>query len=93
MVVSIHGGPASQFKPAWPGASLTLAALAAEGYFVFFRTPARSYGQGEAFTTGNVKDFGYGDLRDILTGVDAVSETAPVDPRGSGWADGATAGS
>ena len=91
MVVSIHGGPASQFKPAWPGASLTLAALAAEGYFVFFPNPRGSYGQGEAFTTANVKDFGYGDLRDILTGVDAVLKTAPVDPARlgvGGWSYG-----
>ena len=68
MVVSIHGGPASQFKPAWPGASLTLAALAAEGYFVFFPNPRGSYGQGEAFTTANVRDFGYGDLRERQKG-------------------------
>ncbi len=91
MVVSIHGGPASQFKPAWPGASLTLAALAAEGYFVFFPNPRGSYGQGEAFTTANVKDFGYGDLRDILTGVDAVLKSAPVDPARlgvGGWSYG-----
>ena len=34
--------------------------------------PRGSYGQGEAFTQANRKDFGYGDLRDILAGVDAV---------------------
>jgi dipeptidyl aminopeptidase/acylaminoacyl peptidase len=41
--------------------------------------PRGSYGQGEAFTRGNVKDFGYGDLRDILAGVDTVVKTLPVD--------------
>ena len=91
MVVSIHGGPASQVKPAWPGAGLSFAALAAEGYFVFFPTPRGSYGQGEAFTSANVKDFGYGDLRDVLAGVDAVLKTAPIDPARlgiGGWSYG-----
>jgi len=41
--------------------------------------PRGSYGQGEAFTQGNVKDFGYGDLRDILKGVDAAVASAPID--------------
>ena len=30
--------------------------------------PRGSYGQGEAFTQGNVKDFGGGDFRDIMAG-------------------------
>ncbi len=91
MVVSIHGGPASQFKPAWPAAGLSYTALAAEGYFVFFPNPRGSYGQGEAFTAANVKDFGYGDLRDVMTGVDAVLKTAPIDPARlgvGGWSYG-----
>ncbi len=91
MVVSIHGGPAAMVKPTWPGAGLNYAALAAEGYFVFFPNPRGSYGQGEAFTQANVKDFGYGDLRDVMTGVDAVLKTAPVDPARlgvGGWSYG-----
>ena len=43
-----------------------------QGYYVFLPNPRGSYGQGEAFTQANVKDFGHGDLRDILAGVDAV---------------------
>ena len=39
--------------------------LPAQGYFVLLPNPRGSYGQGEAFTQANVKDFGYGDLRDI----------------------------
>ncbi len=42
--------------------------------------PRGSYGQGEDFTRGNVKDFGYGDLRDILAGIDAAAGAAPIDP-------------
>jgi dipeptidyl aminopeptidase/acylaminoacyl peptidase len=37
--------------------------------------------RGETFTRANIRDFGGGDLRDILTGVDAVEKIAPVDDR------------
>ena len=53
--------------------------------------PRGSYGQGEAFTQANRKDFGYGDLRDILAGVDAVVAKYPVDPQRvgiTGWSYG-----
>jgi hypothetical protein len=53
--------------------------LSAQGYFVFMPNPRGSYGQGEDFTRANVKDFGYGDLRDILAGVDTVVKSYPVD--------------
>jgi dipeptidyl aminopeptidase/acylaminoacyl peptidase len=79
LVVSVHGGPASSKTPAWPGLNLDLTLLSNEGYFVLFPNPRGSYGQGEKFTMANVKDFGGGDLRDILAGVDEVLRTAPVD--------------
>jgi dipeptidyl aminopeptidase/acylaminoacyl peptidase/alpha-L-arabinofuranosidase len=78
MVVSVHGGPSSARRPSWPGTNFDLATLAAEGYFVFFPNPRGSYGRGEKFTRANVRDFGHGDLRDILAGVDEVLRTAPV---------------
>jgi hypothetical protein len=60
---------------AWGGrGSLSATAFSALGYFVLEPNPRGSYGQGEAFTQANRKDFGYGDLRDILAGVDAVTE-------------------
>jgi dipeptidyl aminopeptidase/acylaminoacyl peptidase len=77
MVVSVHGGPAAANVPAWP--SRWNAVLPSQGYFVFLPNPRGSYGHGEAFTQGNVKDFGHGDLRDILAGVDEVVKQAPVD--------------
>jgi dipeptidyl aminopeptidase/acylaminoacyl peptidase len=79
MVVYIHGGPASAKRPGWPGPSFEFAPLSAEGYFVFYPNPRGSFGQGEAFTRANVKDFGHGDLRDILAGVDRITATLPVD--------------
>jgi dipeptidyl aminopeptidase/acylaminoacyl peptidase len=91
MVVSIHGGPASWNAQHWPTASFDQALLSALGYFVFYPNPRGSYGQGEKFTQANVKDFGYGDLRDIMAGVDAVLKMAPVDPNRlgvAGWSYG-----
>jgi dipeptidyl aminopeptidase/acylaminoacyl peptidase len=79
MVVSVHGGPSSAASPRWP--TRWTAMLPAEGYYVLLPNPRGSYGQGEAFTQGNVKDFGYGDLRDIVKGVDAAVAAAPIDPQ------------
>ena len=79
MIVVVHGGPSSAVRPAWPGTFFNSTCFSNEGYFVFMPNPRGSYGQGEAFTRANVKDFGYGDLKDILAGVDLVVKTLPVD--------------
>jgi len=78
LVVNVHGGPSSASSPRWP--SRWSGVLPTQGYYVLLPNPRGSYGQGEAFTQGNVKDFGYGDLRDILKGVDAAVAAAPIDP-------------
>jgi dipeptidyl aminopeptidase/acylaminoacyl peptidase len=77
MIVWIHGGPASASLAKWPDQRAAL--LSRRGYFVFLPNPRGSYGQGEAFTRANVKDFGYGDLRDVLTGIDAAAASNPID--------------
>ena len=74
----VHGGPSSAVTPRWPRAGFGSAPLAASGYFVLEPNPRGSYGEGEAFTEANRKDFGYGDLRDILAGVDAVERQIPA---------------
>lgn len=79
MVVVVHGGPAAGVRPNWPTRGFNLFDLSAKGYFVLYPNPRGSFGQGEKFTQGNVKDFGYGDFRDILSGVDEVVKTVPVD--------------
>ena len=66
-------------RPTWPSAFFDLTVLSHYGYFVLRPNPRGSFGQGEAFTRGNIKDFGYGDLRDILAGVDYVVNHFPVD--------------
>jgi len=68
-----------------------IAALSARGYYVLLPNPRGSYGQGEEFTRANVKDFGAGDLRDILAGVDAAIKRYPIDANRlgvTGWSYG-----
>jgi len=91
MVVSVHGGPASSIKPSWPKPGFNAALLSQQGYFVLLPNPRGSYGQGEKFTAASVKDFGGGDLRDILAGVDEAVRAAPIDPERigiTGWSYG-----
>ena len=79
MVVIAHGGPAAAAASTWPGTFFNTYPLTKDGYFVFAPNPRGSYGWGEAFTRANVRDFGYGDLRDILAGMDMIVKTLPVD--------------
>ena len=91
MIVMVHGGPSSAVLPRWPGVGYGGVPFSALGYFVLMPNPRGSYGQGEKFTQANVKDFGYGDLRDILAGVDAVEKKYPVDDKRlglTGWSYG-----
>jgi len=79
LVVVVHGGPASAYTPRFIGPGTTRELLE-RGYAVLEPNPRGSFGQGEAFTQANVRDFGYGDLRDIMVGVQAASGAAPIDP-------------
>ncbi|RST31421.1 S9 family peptidase [Sphingomonas ginkgonis] len=78
LVVNVHGGPSAAHTPnfVWQG---TNAALLRAGYYLFLPNPRGSYGQGEAFTRANIRDFGGGDLDDILAGIDAAEKVAPID--------------
>ncbi|HUE56399.1 MAG TPA: S9 family peptidase [Candidatus Udaeobacter sp.] len=91
MIVGVHGGPGSAVQSEWPDSSDFSAALAGSGYFVLHPNPRGSFGQGEAFTRANVRDFGYGDFRDVLAGVDEALRVAPIDPNRlglTGWSYG-----
>ncbi|MGH9676589.1 MAG: alpha/beta fold hydrolase, partial [Candidatus Acidiferrum sp.] len=91
LVVSVHGGPGLAILSKWPEPHDYAVPLAGAGYFVLAPNPRGSFGQGEAFTRANVKDFGYGDFQDILAGVDEALRVAPIDSNRvgiTGWSYG-----
>jgi dipeptidyl aminopeptidase/acylaminoacyl peptidase len=79
LVVRVHGGPGAAVLSEWPGSSDYYSPLAGAGYFVLQPNPRGSFGQGEAFTRANVKEFGNGDFKDIMGGVDEAIKVAPID--------------
>ena len=85
MIVEVHGGPSSattpRFQAPYGTGIFATAAWLKRGYYVFYPNPRGSYGQGEAFTRANVRDFGGGDLRDVLAGVDKIETVAPIDDK------------
>ncbi|WHZ20055.1 MAG: S9 family peptidase [Rhodanobacteraceae bacterium] len=76
MIVYVHGGPSSATLPAWRN---NATALSQFGYFVLMPNPRGSFGEGEAFAQAIRNQMGYGDLDDILAGVDKVEKLAPID--------------
>ena len=73
LLVEAHGGPTGAtnagFKANWgsPGQ-----VWAGQGWAVFYPNPRGSTNYGEKFTRANIMDWGGGDYRDIMTGVDDV---------------------
>ena len=82
LIVSVHGGPSWACNSKWSAGGMSaMTAASILGWFVLCPNPRGSYGQGEVFTQGNRKDFGGGDYRDIMAGVDAVINQYPIDPK------------
>src|SRR5262249_49503293 len=79
MIVHVHGGAPPSSMPPLGGGRQAPPPLPRARPLPLLPNPRGSYGRGESFTRGNVKDLGGGDLRDILAGVDEVVKTAPVD--------------
>ncbi len=91
MITVVHGGPAAANVPSFMTGG-AMADMVAAGYYIFLPNPRGSFGQGEAFTAANRRDFGGGDLRDILAGIDAVEKVAPVDDARLGLTGGSYGG-
>jgi dipeptidyl aminopeptidase/acylaminoacyl peptidase len=76
LVVNVHGGPSWACTSHWDES--TAGPQSAMGYFVLCPNPRGSYGEGEAFTQGNVKDFGGGDFRSTAN-ASVFADTATAD--------------
>ncbi len=82
LLLVVHGGPANVFKAAYiasPG-PYSVAAFAAEDYAVLRANPSGSSGYGTAFRQANINDWGGGDFRDLMAGVDKVIAMGIGDP-------------
>lgn len=77
LVVEVHGGPTGYYNDSFCS---FCDFLLGHGWAVLRTNPRGSSGRGEAFAAANKNDLGGGDLRDILSGVDFVLKTEPLDP-------------
>jgi dipeptidyl aminopeptidase/acylaminoacyl peptidase len=91
LITIVHGGPAAVSQPLFSGTGLQ-STLIARGWAVFKPNPRGSFGQGERYTEANIRDFGRGDLRDILAGIDTAERIAPIDDQRLGLTGGSYGG-
>jgi dipeptidyl aminopeptidase/acylaminoacyl peptidase len=74
LILNVHGGPAGAFVQSFTGSPgiYMIQAFAQEAFAVLRPNPRGSTGYGKDFRYANFKDWGFGDLRDLLSGVDHV---------------------
>jgi dipeptidyl aminopeptidase/acylaminoacyl peptidase len=92
LLVVAHGGPAGAHLNNFRVGGLEGGQLwAGRGWAVFYPNPRGSSNYGERFLRANVNDWGGGDYRDIMTGVDALIARGIADPERMahiGWSYG-----
>jgi dipeptidyl aminopeptidase/acylaminoacyl peptidase len=86
LLVIVHGGPAGVFVRSFVGSPTPypVAGFATRGYAVLRVNPRGSSGYGAEFRHANYRDWGAGDYRDIMSGVDAVIARGVADPERMG---------
>ncbi len=67
LILSIHGGPHGMYGYAF---NSTFQVYAARGYAVLYLNPRGSTGYGQKFSDGTINEWGGGDYRDLMAGVD-----------------------
>ncbi|MCB0492873.1 MAG: S9 family peptidase [Cyclobacteriaceae bacterium] len=74
IVLQIHGGPAGVFSQSYTGAPgiYMTQYFAQQGFIVLRPNPRGSSGYGKDFRYANIRDWGFGDYQDLITGVDHV---------------------
>jgi len=82
LILNVHGGPAGMFSTSFTGAPpiYMVQVFAQNGYAVLRPNPRGSTGYGKEFRYANVKDWGYGDYEDLMSGVDHVIKMGVGDP-------------
>jgi dipeptidyl aminopeptidase/acylaminoacyl peptidase len=72
LILSIHGGPHGMYGYAF---NPTFQVYAARGYAVLYLNPRGSSGYGQKFSDGTLREWGGGDYRDLMMGVDEALRT------------------
>ena len=74
LVLNVHGGPAGVYTQSFTGnpSIYMIQYFAEEGYAVLRPNPRGSSGYGKEFRYANIRDWGYGDFEDLMSGVDKV---------------------
>jgi dipeptidyl aminopeptidase/acylaminoacyl peptidase len=92
LLVVVHGGPAgahhNTYRVVYGDGGQH---WAGQGWAVLYPNPRGGTNYGEKFMRANIPDWGGGDFRDIMTGVDAVIERGIADPTRlaiQGWSYG-----
>lgn len=93
LILNVHGGPAGVFQQTFIAlrGAYPIAAFASRGYAVLRPNPRGSSGYGTEFRRANIKDWGFGDYQDLMTGVDHVIQMGVADPERlgvMGWSYG-----
>ena len=69
LILSIHGGPHGMYGWSF---NPSFQVYAARGYGVLYLNPRGSNGYGQKFSDGTINEWGGGDYRDLMAGVDEV---------------------
>jgi dipeptidyl aminopeptidase/acylaminoacyl peptidase len=77
VIMLVHGGPTSQFSDSY---QLQAQFFASRGYVVIAPNVRGSSGYGKRFEDLNNRDWGHGDLRDVLAGVAWAKRQSYVNP-------------
>jgi dipeptidyl aminopeptidase/acylaminoacyl peptidase len=93
LILNVHGGPAGVFSQSFTGAPgiYMIQYFAQQGYAILRPNPRGSTGYGKEFRYANVKDWGYGDYEDLMSGVDHVIAMGVAHPDSlllMGWSYG-----
>ncbi len=90
LILSVHGGPHGMYGYRFDA---TFQLLASRGYAVLALNPRGSTGYGQKFTDGCVDNWGGGDYKDLMAGIDYVLKRYPqIDPERLGVRGGSYGG-
>ena len=90
LILSIHGGPHGMYGWSF---NPTFQVYVARGYGVLYLNPRGSNGYGQKFSDGTINEWGGGDYRDLMMGVDEVlKKNSWLDPDRLGVTGGSYGG-